>query len=159
LSFRNLCALAKVDSQTGDVLWQLGGKRSQFAIVGDPLGGFAGQHSVRVLPSGNVLIFDNGTTHTPPESRAVEYSLDMTSMTATMVWQFRHSPAIFTSVTGSVERLANGNTLVAFAEAGVVDEVDPAGNGVFEARVTNGTTGVALYRIRRLPSLYAYQQP
>jgi len=159
LSLRNLDALVKIDYTTGDVIWQLGGKKSSFALVGDPLAGFQAQHSVRMLPNGGVLLYDNGLRHSPPESRAVEYQLDTTAMTATMVWQFRHSPPIFTPVTGSVERLANGNTLVAFAFAGVVDEVDTSGRLLWEAQIFNGPNAAKTYRVRRLPSLYGFETP
>ncbi len=158
-SFRNLDALIKIDAKTGDELWQLGGTESEFTIVGDPLNGFYGQHSIRVLDNGHLLIYDNGLHHPAPESRAVEYALDTQAMTATMVWQFRHTPPISTTIVGSVERLQNGNTLVAFALNGVVDEVDPSGNLVWEAQLNNAAMVLNTYRIRRLPSLYQFQKP
>jgi hypothetical protein len=159
VSLRNLDALVKVDYQSGNVIWQLGGKQNQFTFVGDPLGGFQGQHSVRVLPNGNLLIYDNGLHHTPPESRAVEYALDLSAMTATFVWQFRHTPPLVTQFVGSVERLESGNTLVAFGWVGIVDEVDPQGNVVWEGQIMNGTKQQNAYRVRRLPSLYNFQEP
>ncbi|HEV3192007.1 MAG TPA: aryl-sulfate sulfotransferase, partial [Polyangiaceae bacterium] len=97
--------------------------------------------------------------HSPAESRAVEYLLDTKTMTATLVWEFRHSPPIFTAVTGSVERLANGNTLVAFAFAGVVDEVDTSGRLLWEAQIFKGPNQANTYRVRRLPSLYGFETP
>lgn len=159
VSFRNTDAVLKIDANTGEVLWQLGGKRNQFSIMNDPLDGFQGQHSVRVLQGGNLLIYDDGLGHDPPESRAVEYNLDLEAMTATLVWQYRHTPAIFTAFVGSVERLATGNTLVAFAQAGTVDEVEPSGNVVWEGQLTSGGAALASYRVRRLPSLYGFETP
>jgi outer membrane protein assembly factor BamB len=159
LSLRNFNAVVKIDYTTGSVLWQFGGIRNQFALVDDPLGGFMAQHSARVLENGNILLYDDGPGHSPPESRAVEYRLDTAAMTATMVWQFRHSPAIYTQVTGSVERLQNGNTLVGFAFAGTADEVDANGHVLWEARITKGMSAATTYRVRRLPSLYAFATP
>ena len=158
VSFRNLGALVKLDYNTGEVIWQLGGVQNQFTIVGDPLGGFQGQHSVWVLPNGHILIYDNGLHHNPPETRAVEYALDTTAMTATFVWQFRHTPALFTEFEGSVERLSNGNTLVWFS-GGTLDEVDPNGNVVWEGLLYNAGNMRGAYRMRRLPSLYANKTP
>jgi hypothetical protein len=40
---------------------------------------------VRVLGNGNLLLFDNGLRHDPSETRAVEYRLDNTAMTATLL--------------------------------------------------------------------------
>ena len=159
VSFRSFSAVVKVDVATGAVRWQLGGKQNQFKFVGDPWNGFQGQHSVQVLPGNRILLYDNGNGHDPPESRAVEYRLDTTAMTATMVWEHRHDPAIFTPVTGSVERLTGGDTLVAFAFAGLVDEVDRRGRLVWQASIALGAGAPKAYRVRRLPSLYAYAAP
>jgi hypothetical protein len=159
LSLRNFDALVKLDYDSGEVIWQLGGKQSDFTIMGDPLGGFHGQHSPRVLASGNILLYDNGLGHSPPESRAVEYAIDPVAKTAKLVWQYRHSPPIFTEFVGSVERLGNGNTLVAFGAAGIVDEVDPQGNVVWEGKLQNGAKPQLAYRIRRLPNLYTFTTP
>ncbi len=76
VSYRNMDAIIKIDSATHAVDWQLGGVRNQFSILGDPLGGFSGQHSVRMLPNGHLLMFDNGTNHSPQASRVVEYALN-----------------------------------------------------------------------------------
>jgi hypothetical protein len=159
VSFRDVDTLLKIDYQSGAALWQLGGVKNQFTFVGDPLNGFQGQHSVRMLGSGHVLVYDDGLKHTPPESRAVEYALDTNAKTATMVWQYRHSPALFTPVTGSVERLSSGHTLVAFAWVGTVTEVDAGGGVVWEGVLTNDGKAAQTYRIRSLPSLYSYQKP
>lgn len=40
---------------------------------------------MRVLGNGNLLLFDNGLRHDPSETRAVEYRLDNTAMTATLL--------------------------------------------------------------------------
>ena len=58
-------------------------------------------------------------------------------MTATLVWEYRHTPDISAPCTGSVKRFANGNTLIdwgcAIATSGtIVTEVSPAGQVVFE---------------------------
>jgi hypothetical protein len=158
-SMRDLDAVVKVSAVSGDVLWQIGGKQSTMTVASDPLGGFYGQHHAHILANGDLLLYDNGLQHTPPESRAAEYALDTSSSVATLVWEYRHDPPIFTEIVGSVTRLANGNTLVAFALAGTVDEVDPSGAVVWEGQVELGTTAMTTYRIVPLPSLYAYAAP
>jgi len=155
VSFRHMGEITKIDSRTGAIIWRLGGRNSQFTILDDPLGGFSAQHSVRVLDNGNLLVYDNGLRHTPPESRAVEYQLDLQARTATMVWQFRHVPPLFTPYAGSVHRYANGHTLIGFSTAGVMTEVDPGGMTVWEGRPTTGY----FYRVIRVPSLYRYERP
>jgi arylsulfotransferase ASST len=159
VSFRNLAQVMKIDAHTGDVIWRLGGLRNDFTFVSDPLGGFSAQHSVSVLPNGNILLYDNGSRHHPAESRAVEYSLDTVSKTATMVWQFRHQPPIYTSTRGLVQRLRNGNTVIGFGLVGLVTEVDPAGSVPWEAELTVDGRPAVLYRALRIASLYRYLEP
>jgi hypothetical protein len=160
VSYRDLNAIVKIDPTTKKVVWQLGGIRNQFAILGDPFGGFDGQHDVRVLPNGHLLMFDNGWTHSPAQSRAVEYALDTQQMTATMVWQYAPSPSIFNEYTGSAQRLANGNTLVAFTEEGIVDEVRPDGTLLARAtiKLSSGRVGTP-YRVTRINNFYNFAPP
>lgn len=160
VSYRSLSAIVKVNQVTGHIVWQLGGTRNQFTFVNDPLGGFDGQHTVRVLPNGHFLVFDNGWNHSPQMSRAVEYAVDTVAMTATMVWQYEASPPVFNDFTGSAQRLANGNTVVAFTRHGIVDEVRRDGTrisrGVIE--VSPGVSAMP-YRVTRINNLYGFANP
>ncbi|HSU95600.1 MAG TPA: aryl-sulfate sulfotransferase [Gemmatimonadaceae bacterium] len=160
-SFRNLGAVVKIDPSTRKVLWQLGGARNQFTFINDPLNGFSGQHSVRVLPNGHFLIFDNGVSNTPGASRAVEYAVDESAKTATMVWQYIPQPSLFNEFTGSVQRLSNGNTVVAWTNYGLIDEVAPSGALVNRMQLTlaGGVPATAAYRAIRIDNLYRYVRP
>ena len=155
VSFASLGLIAKIDGRTGDVLWRLGGRRNDFTFVGDPLSGFGIQHDARLLPNGNIIFFDNGTGHIPQESRAVEYRLDLANRTATLVWEYRHKPAIFAPFAGSVQRLSNGNTVVSFGAKPNVVEVAPNGEVTWEGQITQDGRPVAFfYRTVRIGSLY-----
>jgi hypothetical protein len=134
LSLRNLSAVVKIDRRTGDILWRLGGKKSDFRFVGDPLGRFSRQHDARWIGPGRLLLFDNGNLRNPPESRAVEYRIDQEAKTATMIWQHRRIPPVFSKISGSAERLPNGHTLISWGPQGIVSEVDAASNTVWEVR-------------------------
>src|SRR5581483_4435957 len=90
----------------------------------------------------------------------VEYALDTTSMTATLVWEYRHTPPLYTQFTGSVQRLGNGNTLVGWTwnTPAVATEVTGDGQVVWEGILhTPGT--VQPYRFTRIASLYGYAEP
>ncbi|HXT15318.1 MAG TPA: arylsulfotransferase family protein [Gemmatimonadaceae bacterium] len=159
VSWRNLDQVTAIDPNNGNVLWRLGGKNSDFTFVNDPLNGFTKQHSVKVLANGDILLFDNGTDHTPAQSRAVEYKLDFATMTATMVWESRHTPTLVATYVGWVDRFTNGNTWVAYSFFGRAVEVDAASNVVWEGQlVVNGNTPVA-YRMVPVTSLYRYVKP
>ena len=158
VSFASLGEITKIDGTTGAMLWRFGGRNNQFTFVGDPLSGFGIQHDVRLLPNGDLLLMDNGLRHNPQQSRAVEYRLDLTAHTATLVWEYRHSPPIFAPFAGSVQRLREGNTLVAFGAAARVAEVTANGAVVWEGDLTNyGQRVPYLYRARRLASLYRFE--
>ncbi len=164
VSWRNLDVLTKIDASTGALLWTLAGpfsaRASDFTFANDPLNGFSAQHSVRMLDNGNLLVFDNGTRHPTPASRAVEYQLDTSAHTATLVWQFQHAPPIFTAFTGSVQRLANGNTVIGwtFGSPLLATEVTSAGSTVWEGTLHATGTQVP-FRFTKIRSLYGYVAP
>ena len=157
-SFRHMSEITTIDSRTGEIIWRLGGNNNQFTFLNDPQNGFSAQHFARILPNGNLLLYDNGVSHSVQESRAVEYELDTDAMTATMVWEYRHDPAIFTLVVGSVQRLATGNTFVGFGWAATMVEVSPSGEVVWEATL-EGQNIMGFYRALRVASLYEYVAP
>jgi hypothetical protein len=111
LSSRNQSEITKINLQTGEIMWRLGGKANQFKFVdGQP---FAYQHDVRQLPNGDITVFDNqGTQEDPAASHAIEYRIDEASLTATQVWEFTHDPPVFATFMGNTQRLANGNTFL-----------------------------------------------
>jgi hypothetical protein len=150
MSFRHLSQLIKVD-RGGEIVWKLGGVDGFFSFINDPFGGFSFQHGARELPNGNILLFDNGNGHTPPQSRAVEYRLNVDDWTATMVWQFEPDPHIFGAFLGLTQRLPNGNTLITYGASAVVQEVTSAGQVVWELR---GAATDGFYRAFRISSLY-----
>ncbi len=154
VSFRNLSQVMKIawsDHGTyrrGDVIWRLGGRRSDFAFVGDPFpGGPCAQHSARQLADGNILLFDNGATGicvdpadrtgptvSRPETRITEYALDADLHTATLVWSWEPQPHRFALFAGSAQRLSNGDTMVGWAAAtqALATEVSPSGEVLWE---------------------------
>jgi len=150
VSFRHLSEVTKIDSRNGAVLWRLGGVRNDFMFDSDS-NEFSFQHGVRRLPTGSLIMFDNGNRHTPPFSRAIEYRLNEQTRTAQAVWQYRPTPDLFSFALGFAERLGNGNTLVTFGTSAIVQEVSPAAKLVWQVSVP---AGLFVYRAYRLRSLY-----
>lgn len=138
LSARRFDALLKIDSETGEILWRMGGQnavQNDFVYIDDPLAGFAGQHHVQILPNGNVLLFDNGIADSDHPARAVEYQLDEENRIATLVWSFSDLAGRVAPAMGSAQRLPNGNTLINWGSAEptapTIVEVTPANEVVF----------------------------
>ena len=139
----------KIDSTSGQILWRLGGKHSDFTFPDDPLGGPSMQHGVRELPNGNLLMFDNGNEHTPPQSRAVEYALDVPGHVAHLVWSYAPQPAVFAGAMGFAQRLTTGDTLITYGTLGLVQQVNPLGEVTWQMQASTG-----VYRATRIDSLY-----
>jgi hypothetical protein len=156
ISFQGLDEITNIDAVTGAIRWRFGGRHNQFRIIGDPLGGFSGQHNVQMLENGHVLLMDNRIRTWGP-ARAIEYALDVQATTATMVWEYRPSPAIISMSMGSVQRLDNGSTLVGFGGAGRVAEVAGAAVAWSATLQTDaGGTPVPFYRAVGIHSLYGF---
>jgi hypothetical protein len=157
VSFQAMDQVVKIDATTGATMWRLGGRRNQFQILDDPLGGFTGQHNVQVLENGDLLMMDDRFRGVPGPARAVEYSLDTKTMVARMVWQYQPATAVISPIMGSVQRLANGATLVGFGAAGRVDEVEADGSVLRNATLRSDEMAMTIpfYRAVRIRSLYA----
>ena len=156
LSNRHLSEITKIDRNTGEVLWRWGGKRNQFTFVHDrPENSpnyFSYPHSVRRLANGHIILFDNGNQHAVKYSRAVQYQLDEVAKTATLVWEYRHVPDIYSSAHGSVQRLPSGNTLIGWGDAGLqgkpaLTEVRTDKSVAFELSFPAGYRSMRVYRL------------
>ncbi|MCB0190794.1 MAG: aryl-sulfate sulfotransferase [Anaerolineae bacterium] len=132
ISSRNLDEITKINRQTGDVMWRMGGKKNEFTFVDDH-SPFYKQHDIRSHPNGHITLFDNGNDRKPPYSRGVEYRLDEVNMTATWISEYRNTPDIFGAATGNAQRLPNGNTLIGWGSSWPnVTEFKSDGTKVFE---------------------------
>jgi hypothetical protein len=135
LSLRNLNSILKIDRATGDVLWTLGGLRSDFTLDGGTRL-FEQQHQFEVLGD-RVLVFDNGTVE-QFNSRVVEYRLDEATGTVELLWEHRDDPPLYNLALGDVSRLPQDHTLITWSSQGQVDEVTRAGDVVWRLRADMG---------------------
>ena len=166
-SFRGITSVfriartARAGVAVGDVVWRLGGRRSDFDFVDDPFGGPCAQHTATQTSAPGeplrVMVFDNGAfsptcvdqqdpdgaPDVREQSRAVEYELDEAAGTATMV--FQHAPTgYFGAFTGSAYRMPNGNTLIGWGnnvEETTASEVDATGEVVWALENPDDGTG------------------
>jgi hypothetical protein len=146
LSSRHLDEITKIDHTTGNILWRWGGKNNQFTFVNDTLH-FSHQHSIRRTPTGTYILFDNGNFRTPAFSRALEYKLDEKAKTATLIWQYRHTPDVFSIAMGSVQRLSNGNTLIGWGTGTpALTEVRPDGTTALELQFPDSIVSYRAFR-------------
>lgn len=136
-----LDTLIKVDRQTGAIVWELGGRYSDFTHPGggDPWRSaadndwFSGSHMSDVW-EGGMLVFDNAD-YTDHPTRAVEYAIDEERLEAEEVWEFVEPDGLKTGSMGDVRRLDGGNVLIEWSSLGYISEVTPTGEVVWRVRM------------------------
>lgn len=148
-SSRHLSEITKLNLSTGEIMYRLGGKNSDIVILNDNVP-FSFQHAIRRTKNNTYTLFDNGNQRKPPfYSRVVEYAINEEEKTATLIWQYRRSPDVFSLAMGYAERLDNGNTAISWGWANMTyTEVDPHGNTVLEFKLD---PGIISYRVAKYP--------
>jgi len=148
ISSRHMDEVTKINRQTGEIIWRLGGKNNDFTF-GNEADLFYHQHDARRLENGNLTLFDNGLPEVRPTSRAMEYALDEINMTATVVAEYKNTPETFSVAMGSAQRLENGNTLVGWGSGyPAMTEFRSDGTKAFELLLDGPLVS---YRAFRLP--------
>ena len=153
ISARETSAVYKVDRNTGEVIWRLGGKRSDFEMGEGTR--FAFQHDARRLRDGTISIFDNGSLvfengvpRAVEESRAIVLDVDERKMRASLVREYTHPEGQYADAAGNVQVLANGDAFVGWGRALAISEFSRDGELLFDARLPPGNRS---YRAFRFP--------
>jgi hypothetical protein len=143
---RNASMFVKIDRE-GNVLWQIGGSNPKGASFSGVTNWSIshGHHLFEQDGALHLLAFNNGQGGS---SNILEFTLDEDAMSATEVWK---AGVASTPVMGDVQRLPNGNTLVALTTAGSIIEYQTGTtNTVQEFKITGAQVGYVDYR----PTLY-----
>jgi len=133
LSPRNLNEITKINWNTGNIIWRLGGENNMFEFVNDTLR-FSRQHDCRRLENGNISLFDNGSLHPDPKySSSIEYELDENNKTATIINRQRRTPDILGVVMGNMQWRTENSKVIGWG-SGIpgISEFDANGNVVYE---------------------------
>src|SRR5215210_4237598 len=146
ISARRTSTVYKVDRKTGEVVWRLGGKKSDFKMgtgVRTTL-----QHDARRNSDGTITIFDNGNVNRVDQSRGIVVEVDEDKMSASLVREYTHPDRLLSDTQGNVQVLPKGNVLVGWGSAPFFSEFNHHGELLFHAAFpTEGET----YRAFRLP--------
>jgi Arylsulfotransferase (ASST) len=166
VSARHTFALYKLDRATGEVIWRLGGKRSDFAL--GPGARFSWQHDARQLDERTVTLFDNGSdgpVKTAPDSRVIVLGLDDVALTVRLQQAYHFSPGLLSSAMGSAQRLPGGGMLVGWGTQPYVSEFTADGVTVAGATMPAGQQSYRTFRQpwtgepREPPALAATRDP
>jgi Arylsulfotransferase (ASST) len=148
ISARNSCAVYKLDRTTGDIMWTLGGRDSDFRM--NRRTRFCFQHDARRAGRGVISLFDNsaGPPNLRKQSRGIKLAVDERRKRVRLVEQYRHPAGILAPNQGSTRVLPNGNVFVGWGQAPVFTEFSAAGRPLFGGRLTQGKGN---YRALREP--------
>ena len=134
---RNVNQIVILEPETYRILWSWGQGELEWP------------HHPTMLPSGRILVFDNGVRR--GYSRVVE----LDPLSKRIVWEYRADPleTFNTQARGAAQRLPGGNTLITESDRGRVFEVNPAGEIVWTWLNPAQKKGhrQTVYRMIRLP--------
>jgi len=146
ISARNTWGVYQLDGHSGRLVWQLGGKRSTFALgAGVP---FAYQHNALLLGAGELSVFDDeGAPTVNAPSRGELIKLDLKAKTATLASQLvRTTGPLTTASQGNVQSLPGGDSMIGWGGLPNFTEFDAHGNVIYDAQFPPGEFSYRVYR-------------
>src|SRR5215211_1874216 len=146
ISSRTTWTVYKIDRNSGEVIWRLGGKNSDFEM--GPGTRTVYQHDARRHPDGTLTIFDNRNENVDEHSRAIVLKLDEEAMTAKLVHEYTHPNKVLSATQGNVQVLENGNVFVGWGSEPVLSEFSSDGELLFSASLPAESES---YRAFRFP--------
>lgn len=150
VSGRHTWCVYKVDRASGQLVWRLNGKRSDFEM--EPGAGFAWQHDARAHPDGSISIFDDGAMGQPPEpevrSRGIVLAADSPTRVASLLQEFVHPQGILTTSQGSFQVLPDRHVFVGWGSTPRCSEFGPNGRLLLDASFASSKQS---YRSLRFP--------
>ncbi|KAJ5690235.1 hypothetical protein N7462_004627 [Penicillium macrosclerotiorum] len=158
LSARSMCTIFKIDGDTGKIIWQLGGRHSDFSLGEDV--DFCWQHDTRMHKkylnhetkgSKEIISFFDNSAHENlaggPDLQTRSYSagkiveLDTHSHTATLIASFRAPGDLSVRSQGNLQLLPNGNAFINWGYNGAMSEHKPDGTTIFFSGLDSGRLG------------------
>jgi Arylsulfotransferase (ASST) len=166
VSCRHTWAIYKLDRRTGEVIWTLGGKRSDFRM-GDGAQ-FAWQHHAVLDGQGTMTVFDDGSdgpTKTEKRSRGLVLGFDDARRRVWLQRAYVHPKPLLAAAMGSVQILPNGHVLVGWGSQPYASEFSADGTLVADAAMTAGQQSYRAFRLpwqgtpKERPAIAGHQDP
>src|SRR5438132_10995353 len=147
VSARNTWATYDIAGRSGQIAWQLGGRRSTFKLGSGVA--TAWQHDSRLQADGSISIFDNGASPlVHHQSRGIVVRVNAQQRTATLLGQFVRPSRVVAPSQGSMQRLGNGDWFIGYGQEPIFSEFSPSGALLFDAHMP---PRVQSYRDFRFP--------
>ncbi|KAJ5221551.1 uncharacterized protein N7469_010438 [Penicillium citrinum] len=158
LSARSMCTIFKMDGDTGKIIWQLGGPKSNFSL-GEGVD-FCWQHDTRMhgkylqhetKGSKEIISFFDNSAHENlaggPDLQTRAFSagkiveLDTENWTAKLLAEFRAPGDLSVRSQGNMQLLPNGNVFINWGYDGAMSEHKPDGTTIFFSGMDSGRLG------------------
>lgn len=160
ISARDACAVHKINGTTGEIIWRLGGIKSDFDL--GPNVKFCFQHHARfVSKDGDIEVIslydnsahgtENGRGHevrTHPFSQGKIIEVNTATWKASIVQAFHPPDGLLSKSQGSTQLLPNGNALVNWGSEGALTEFRPDGTPIFHTYMDSGFLGLGVENYR-----------
>ena len=159
VSSKNLSRITKINYNTKEIIWNLGANLRWWEdldmnhIIFDN----SGQHSLHILPSGNIVTFDNGADLSTALEIAITNTGDIYNVDT--VWSFSLPEDLHGVLSGNVQKLSNDNYLITTigssdSHGAHTIEVTPNKQIVWDCKYNIGSPDGKIYRAMRIPGLY-----
>lgn len=161
VSSRHLSRISKIDYPSGELLWNMGIELGSGDVdFGENLQ-FSFQHSLQILPNGNIVILDNGNLSQSlfgtdyPTSRGLEIQVNGNE-SAEIIWEYALPQNLFGFASGNVQKLENDNYLITtVGDGGTSLEVNSENEIIWEGKYNLTLPAGAVYRAQRIDGLFA----
>ncbi|MGI9005117.1 MAG: arylsulfotransferase family protein [Streptosporangiaceae bacterium] len=144
---RNTWCAYRVSRKTGEIVWRLNGKRSDFTM--GPGSQFYWQHDSRPHGPDVMTVFDDGYDAVMPkdesQSRALILDVDTDSMLVTLRSQFTNDPPVLARAMGNTQLLPHGGVFVGWGTNPYFSEFSADGKLLLEGRLTKGDPAYRSY--------------
>lgn len=162
ISARDACSIHKVNGTSGEIIWRLAGKQSDFEL--GPNADFCFQHHARFVSQEKdkeiISLYDNsahGTedgrgheVHTHRFSQGKILRLNTKNWTATVVQAFAPPEGfnLLSKSQGSTQLLPNGNVIVNWGSSGALTEYLQNGTAIFHTSFDSDFLGLGVQNYR-----------
>jgi hypothetical protein len=131
LCARNTWTVYKLERSSGEILWRLDGKKSDFKMGPGTHSAF--QHDARRHQDGTISIFDNGAhPKVHDQSRGIVVELDEEKMSAKLVREYTWPKKPLATSQGNMQLLPDANEFIGWGSAPLISEFSHDGKLLLE---------------------------
>lgn len=150
ISSRNTWTVYKVSRTTGEIVWRLNGKLSDFSMgTGSH---FYWQHHVRAISDTKITIFDDGSdgvlAPNEPQSRGIVLDVDTKTKKATLSAAYTHPTRLLAANQGSMQYLDSTHAFVGWGDQPYFSELDAEGTLLFDGRFPANDQSYRAFAVR-----------